>query len=241
MDDEFVAFFKEHRLSRRHQHRRPPGDARRVSRRPGRGADVGAGPEGAGRASSGMAWISTPSRTLHPANADHPLELYHFFRDELGARYIQFIPISSGCRLRRSTCAHPARLSPGLAQRRPGCGRRPLYRQAGEPGHRPVGDGGPIREVPCRHLRGVGSRDVGYGLRPDVRPRSGELARPAARVCASFSPTCGTALAMEHNGDMYSCDHFVEAGHLLGNRTQTHMVEMVASQATACIWPGQAG
>jgi sulfatase maturation enzyme AslB (radical SAM superfamily) len=24
------------------------------------------------------------------------------------------------------------------------------------------------------------------------------------------SPTCGTALAMEHNGDMYSCDHFVE-------------------------------
>jgi uncharacterized protein len=31
------------------------------------------------------------------------------------------------------------------------------------------------------------------------------------------SPTCGTALAMEFNGDVYCCDHFVEPGYLLGN------------------------
>ena len=31
--------------------------------------------------------------------------------------------------------------------------------------------------------------------------------------------TCGTALALEHNGDLYSCDHFVEPEHLLGNIT----------------------
>ncbi|MCK7468676.1 MAG: hypothetical protein MZU91_11555 [Desulfosudis oleivorans] len=30
--------------------------------------------------------------TVNAANADHPLEVYRFFRDELGARYIQFIP-----------------------------------------------------------------------------------------------------------------------------------------------------
>ena len=44
-----------------------------------------------------------------------------------------------------------------------------------------------------------------------------------------FSPTCGTALALEHNGDMYSCDHFVEPGYLLGNIDDTHMIELVAS------------
>ncbi|HTW07118.1 MAG TPA: anaerobic sulfatase maturase, partial [Acidimicrobiales bacterium] len=31
--------------------------------------------------------------TVNAANQDHPLEVYRFFRDELEARYIQFIPI----------------------------------------------------------------------------------------------------------------------------------------------------
>src|SRR5208283_4837335 len=31
--------------------------------------------------------------TINAANGDHPLEVYRFFRDELQARYMQFIPI----------------------------------------------------------------------------------------------------------------------------------------------------
>ena len=31
--------------------------------------------------------------TVHAANADHPLEIYHFFRDNLKAQFMQFIPI----------------------------------------------------------------------------------------------------------------------------------------------------
>ena len=31
--------------------------------------------------------------TIHAANADHPLEVYRFFRDQLRAAYMQFIPI----------------------------------------------------------------------------------------------------------------------------------------------------
>jgi uncharacterized protein len=45
-----------------------------------------------------------------------------------------------------------------------------------------------------------------------------------------FSPTCGTALALEHNGDLYSCDHFVEPRYLLGNIGETQMTELVASE-----------
>ncbi|RLC56105.1 MAG: anaerobic sulfatase maturase, partial [Chloroflexi bacterium] len=44
-----------------------------------------------------------------------------------------------------------------------------------------------------------------------------------------FAPTCGNALAIEHNGDLYSCDHFVSPDHLLGNIRDSHLIELVAS------------
>ncbi len=43
------------------------------------------------------------------------------------------------------------------------------------------------------------------------------------------APTCGAALALEHNGDLYSCDHFVEPNYILGNIHTTHMLDLVAS------------
>jgi uncharacterized protein len=43
------------------------------------------------------------------------------------------------------------------------------------------------------------------------------------------SETCGLALALEHTGDLYSCDHFVEPAYKLGNIRMTHMLELVAS------------
>ena len=36
-----------------------------------------------------------------------------------------------------------------------------------------------------------------------------------------FQETCGDALALEHNGDLYSCDHFVLPEYLLGNIERT--------------------
>ena len=45
-----------------------------------------------------------------------------------------------------------------------------------------------------------------------------------------FSPTCGNAVALEHNGDLYSCDHYVEPDYLLGNIRETPMAELVASE-----------
>jgi uncharacterized protein len=44
-----------------------------------------------------------------------------------------------------------------------------------------------------------------------------------------FSETCGLAVALEHNGDLYSCDHYVEPDYLLGNINDTPMVELVGS------------
>jgi uncharacterized protein len=40
--------------------------------------------------------------------------------------------------------------------------------------------------------------------------------------------TCGQQLALEHNGDVYSCDHYVEPGYLLGNIKEKRLLELVA-------------
>ena len=44
-----------------------------------------------------------------------------------------------------------------------------------------------------------------------------------------FRQKCGRALAMEHNGDVYSCDHFVEPEYLLGNLNVIPLEELVNS------------
>ena len=48
-------------------------------------------------------------------------------------------------------------------------------------------------------------------------------------ICV-FSPTCGSALVIEHTGDIYSCDHFVDKEHLLGNILNTPLTGMVNSE-----------
>jgi uncharacterized protein len=48
-------------------------------------------------------------------------------------------------------------------------------------------------------------------------------------ICV-FAETCGDALVMEHNGDLFSCDHYVYPEYYLGNITEKPMTEMVLSQ-----------
>jgi uncharacterized protein len=46
-----------------------------------------------------------------------------------------------------------------------------------------------------------------------------------------FRPTCGDIPVVEHNGDFYSCDHYVDAEHRLGNIMATPLVELLESPA----------
>lgn len=45
----------------------------------------------------------------------------------------------------------------------------------------------------------------------------------------SFAETCGDALVVEHNGDVYSCDHFVYPEYRLGNIADGNMAGMLNS------------
>jgi uncharacterized protein len=49
-----------------------------------------------------------------------------------------------------------------------------------------------------------------------------------AGLCV-FAENCGDALVGEHNGDVYSCDHYVYAEHRLGNLLTTPLAELAAS------------
>ncbi|WP_061051438.1 anaerobic sulfatase maturase [Vibrio mimicus] len=49
-----------------------------------------------------------------------------------------------------------------------------------------------------------------------------------AQKCVS-AEFCGKAVAIEHNGDVYSCDHFVYPEYKLGNIAETHMGDLVFS------------
>ncbi len=51
----------------------------------------------------------------------------------------------------------------------------------------------------------------------------------AAQICTT-SPFCGKGLAVEHNGDVYSCDHLVYADYKIGNILQNHEGDLAFSQ-----------
>jgi uncharacterized protein len=156
--------------------------------------------------------------TVHAANGDRGREVYRFLRDECDARFIQFIPI-----IERVAEAAEDGTVPWESWR-----DRPLYVQDGD-----VVTGRSVSaEQYGRFLIDVFEewvrRDVGsvYVQMFDVALANWVGEPPGLCV---HSETCGLALALEHTGDLYSCDHFVEPRYLLGNIKERHMLELVTS------------
>ena len=56
------------------------------------------------------------------------------------------------------------------------------------------------------------------------------MVRKGSQMCVT-APTCGRGLAMEFNGDLYSCDHFVYPQHRLGNILDTDEGVLARSEA----------
>ena len=160
--------------------------------------------------------------TVNAANQDHGRDVYVFLRDECGATFVQFIPI-----VERATAETLPLLDAGR-QLRPA--QRPLYRQDGaQVTHRsvdPAAYGQFLVDVFEEWIR----RDVGTVFVQDFDTALGHwMGLDQGGVCV-HAKTCGTQLALEHNGDVYSCDHFVEPDYLLGNITAgTTLLQLVAS------------
>jgi uncharacterized protein len=150
--------------------------------------------------------------TVNAANGDFGREVYTFLRDELGATYMQLIPI-----VERVTAELLPLAESGWGER---AGGRPLYRQAGDlVTARSVG-----AEQYGRFLVDVfeewGRHDVGDVFVPTFDTALAHWLGMHQTGACVHAETCGDAVALEHNGDLYSCDHYVEPEHLLGNITQ---------------------
>lgn len=157
--------------------------------------------------------------TVNSANADHPLEVYRHCRDELGATFVQFIPIVERVEAGQEELAE--------AGWRDDEGRHVLYTQTGHQVTsrtvRPEQWGTFMTSVFDEWVR----HDVGRVFVQHFDVMLGALFGQHS-LCV-HAPECGSALAMEHNGDVYSCDHFVEPEHLLGNVRERDFREMLAS------------
>lgn len=141
--------------------------------------------------------------TVHAANAAQPLRVYRFLRDEVETQFMQFIPI-----VERDN-------DTGFQEGHRVTGRSVQARQYGEF----------LIAIFEEWVR----RDVGRVFVQifDVALAAWTGQEPALCI---FRETCGDALAMEHNGDLYSCDHYVEPDYLLGNIRDKEIIELVPSQ-----------
>lgn len=160
--------------------------------------------------------------TVNAANQDHGRAVYRFFRDELGAKWMQFIPI-----VERATAETLDIANQGWRER-PGQNRM-LYTQTGElVTNRSVGGeqyGRFLIDIFEEWVR----RDIGqiYVQLFDVTLE----AYFGRHLLCIHAPTCGNGTALEYNGDLYTCDHYVEPGYKLGNINDTHMLKLVSSPA----------
>ncbi len=140
--------------------------------------------------------------TVHAANAEHGVEIYRFLRDEVKTPFMQFIPI---------------------VERDNDTG----FQEGDKVTERSV-----TGEQYGRFLSNIFDewvrRDVGrvYVQIFDIALAAWTGNNPGLCI---FEETCGLGLAMEHNGDVYSCDHFVEPAHLVGNIVDIPLSEIVVS------------
>jgi uncharacterized protein len=132
--------------------------------------------------------------------------VYRFFRDELEARYLQFIPIVE--RINDDGCT--------LLQQ----GDRVTDRSVTAERY-----GQFLIEVFDEWVR----HDVGSVFVQTVDAVLAAWVYGQSSLCM-FRPACGEGVALEHNGDLYSCDHFVEPKYLLGNILHTPLAELVNSE-----------
>ncbi|VTP15725.1 Anaerobic sulfatase-maturating enzyme [Phytobacter ursingii] len=143
---------------------------------------------------------------VNATNVAHPLRVYRYLK-ALGSQYMQFIPLVE----RRSATSDAASLA------------HPQERQA---------------EMMPWSVNSLAfgeflSAIFDVWIREDIGDISVQLfeqtlaawCRLPPQVCV-FAPTCGSAFAMEMNGDVYNCDHYVYPQYKLGNISNTTIREM---------------
>ncbi len=74
------------------------------------------------------------------------------------------------------------------------------------------------------------SQDIGQ-VRIQIFEETAATALGQEHTLCIFKKTCGDVPVIEHNGDFFACDHFVDREHHLGNIRETRLVDLIESPA----------
>lgn len=156
---------------------------------------------------------------VNRANSQHPLKVYRFLK-EIGSGFIQFIPL-----VERSAHA-PLQTQSGLIRLEFAAPATPQAPKSS------VTDWSVESHAYGEFLVQIFDewvrQDVGRYFVQLFDVALGNWLGRGGSLCV-FSEKCGSALAMEHNGDVYSCDHYVYPDYKLGNLLEKSLLEMVRS------------
>lgn len=148
---------------------------------------------------------------VHRLNAQRPLEVYRFLK-EVGSGFIQFIPLVE----RRAPSGRGLAGPPTL----PEAARAEVTEWSVLPE-----DYGAFL---CTIFDEWVKRDVARVFVQMFDTALASWCQAGPGLCV-FAETCGSAMALEHNGDLYACDHFVYPEYRLGNLLETPLAAMAAS------------
>lgn len=155
--------------------------------------------------------LTVVSRT----NARHPLKVYRFLK-EIGSRHIQFIPLVE--RITR-TAGAPSLAGPPV----PG---RHTVAEPAKWSVSPMAYGGFLARVFEEWVKS----DVGTVFVQAFENALSAWLGAVPSLCV-HAPTCGRQLALEHDGTLYACDHYVYPEYRLGNLNEQSLAELVDSAA----------
>ena len=141
-------------------------------------------------------------------NVNHPLEFYRFFKEN-GCQFLQFTPI-----VERLTRHEDGRTLASLADKN----EIPLS----EASVTPEQWGYFLSAIFDEWVR----KDVGKIFVEIFDCTLANWMGISPGICA-YSKECGHAGVMEHNGDVYSCDHFVFPEYKLGNIRDHALIDML--------------
>ncbi len=151
-------------------------------------------------------------------NSKKPIDVYQFFKEQ-GIQYIQFIPIVE--RYADNTAAQL-----GLRFASPlSTGQNISSTKVTQWTVTPSDYGDFLIKIFNQWIRS----DVGSVFIMNFEWALSSFVNGFSPAC-TFSENCGKCLVMEHNGDVYSCDHYVYPDYRLGNILNTNLKEMAESQ-----------
>lgn len=149
---------------------------------------------------------------IHDANASYAIEVYRFLK-KIGSRYMQFIPIVE--READQTTPEGLKLvTPNYENSATITNWSVRARQFGK--------------FMIQIFDEWVQKDVGQVFIQLFDVTLANWLGTAPGLCV-YSETCGEGAAIEHNGDVYSCDHFVYPEHFLGNIKEKTLVDMMGS------------